>query len=118
MSQKTDVLGFLRDAGTRGICIADLPLALGYSARNRIGTLRREGFDIRSELCRVHAHDGPISRYTLKEAPASRLTDSLRPRPPVISPTRGGSLIRGSDHLRPSVGGAAPDSTAVQMAML
>jgi hypothetical protein len=67
-SQKTLVLAALRTAGSRGICIGDLPLNLGYSARNRIGTLRREGFDIKSELCRVHAHDGPISRYYILES--------------------------------------------------
>lgn len=70
MTQRELVLQALRSAGERGVCLADVPLDLGYTLRNRVASLRHE-YTIESERCRVHAHDGPVSRYWLKEKAAS-----------------------------------------------
>ena len=66
LTQKQRVLRYLQRGS---ICVADVPLDLGYAMRNRIGDLRRDGFNIHSELCRAHNHQGPISRYYLIVAP-------------------------------------------------
>jgi hypothetical protein len=90
-SQREQVLAALRTAGSRGICLADVELPISYTMRNRIGTLRREGFDIRSELCRVHAHDGPISRYVLWEWERASAT------PPPLAPSAATKAARGAE---------------------
>ena len=63
MTQKQKVLAWLQNQPS--VCIADLPLELGYCARNRIGDLRRDGYDIRGERCTRHSHAGPVFRYRL-----------------------------------------------------
>jgi hypothetical protein len=65
VTQREAVLKALRKHPKRGLCIADLPLELGYCARNRVSELRRDGWQIVSETCRVHKHGGPIARYRL-----------------------------------------------------
>lgn len=50
--------------------MSELPAALSYTARNRIGELRKE-HHIESERCRVHKHASTVSRYTLKDAAAA-----------------------------------------------
>lgn len=68
-SQRELVLDALRRAGAEGICLAELPTALSYTARNRIGTLRAEGHNIHGERCNVHRHNGPVYRYYLVTQP-------------------------------------------------
>ena len=69
MSQRSTVLEALREAGERGICLADVPIDVGYAMRNRIGDLRAAGMLIRGERCRIHAHRGQIERYFLVTQP-------------------------------------------------
>ena len=69
MRQQSFILDKLRAAGDRGICLADLPLDVSYTSRNRIASLRASGLDIRGERCTVHSHDGPVFRYRLVTAP-------------------------------------------------
>jgi hypothetical protein len=90
VSQRESVLAALRTAGSRGICLADVPLEVSYTLRNRVSELRRQGTDVRSELCRVHAHDGPISRYTLHES----LVQLADRRPGNAPAARGGKKLR------------------------
>jgi len=108
LTQKQRVLRYLQQGS---ICVADVPLDLGYAMRNRIGDLRRDGFNIHSELCRVHAHSGPISRYWLKEAPASRLTTTEGPGPQSFHQRAGDRSCSGKHLLSAVVGGAVSDST-------
>ena len=68
-SQKSRVLVALVESGVSGICVSDLPLELGYCARNRLSEWRREGVAIHSERCRVHKHRGLVYRYWLGETP-------------------------------------------------
>jgi hypothetical protein len=65
MTQRALVLTELFIAGKRGVCISDLPVDLGYCARNRVSELKRSGWEITSEPCRKHSHAGHIARYTL-----------------------------------------------------
>lgn len=106
-SQRELVLSALRTAGSRGICLADVPLELSYTLRNRIGEIRRQGKDVRSELCRVHAHDGPIARYTLRVERASAT-------PPPLAPSAGTKPARGAEPQR----ALASDSTPVQLVLV
>lgn len=66
-SQKLRILTLLRAAAERGICISNVPLDLSYTARNRIGDLRKEGYVIESAPCRVHHHRAAVARYFLME---------------------------------------------------
>lgn len=68
-TQKRRVLALLRMAGAAGICIANVPLDLSYTARNRISELRHEGYVIDDAVCRFHKHRGAVARYTLREEP-------------------------------------------------
>jgi hypothetical protein len=66
VSQKDRVHALLRMAGEAGLCIAEMPLAISYSARNRISDLRREGVVIDGATCRVHKHRAAVRRYVLR----------------------------------------------------
>lgn len=70
MSQREAVLAALRSAPD-GLCLLDVPIDLGYTLRNRIGTLRQE-YEIRGERCRKHRHRGPVERYYLVTAPVQQ----------------------------------------------
>ena len=69
MTQHERILAALRQAGARGLCVADVPETLGYTMRNRVSELRRSlsGETIVSERCRVpeHHHKATVSRYWL-----------------------------------------------------
>lgn len=47
------------------VCVASVPLDLGYTLRNRVGELRRSGYEIVSERCLRHRHEGPVIAYRL-----------------------------------------------------
>ena len=67
MTQRELILIVLRDH-PEGVCIEDVGRVDPYAvltARNRISELRADGFDIRSQRCRVHAHRSTVSRYFL-----------------------------------------------------
>jgi hypothetical protein len=49
------------------LCVADLPLELSYTARNRISELRRDGVPIRTATCGWHRHEHPVARYYLEQ---------------------------------------------------
>jgi hypothetical protein len=63
MTQKERVLLHLRTQ--EKVCVASVPLDLGYTLRNRVGELRREDYQIVSERCMRHHHDGPVIAYRL-----------------------------------------------------
>lgn len=66
-TQKRRVLLLLRAAGADGVCVSNVPLELGYTMRNRISELRREGHAIEGAACHVHAHRSGVLRYVLRE---------------------------------------------------
>jgi hypothetical protein len=47
------------------VCVASVPLDLGYTLRNRIHELRDDGLPIVGERCLRHAHRGPILSYRI-----------------------------------------------------
>ncbi len=59
------VLAWLRIAGKDGACVSDMPETVAYSARNAVSRLRRVGFEIKGERCKVHRHTGAVARYWL-----------------------------------------------------
>ena len=64
MTQKQIVLDMLRQRGS--LCLAEVPVNIGYAMRNRIGDLRKDGIPIESAPCRIHAHRShSIVRYRL-----------------------------------------------------
>ena len=63
MTQRQQVLAALINQPS--VCLADVPLELGYTLRNRISELRRDGHNIVSEPCTKHRHEGTIVRYHL-----------------------------------------------------
>ena len=65
MTQRTEVLRLLEAAGNRGVCVSDVPVAVGYCLRNRVGDLAKEGHRITSVRCTVHPHRGNVVRYFL-----------------------------------------------------
>ena len=61
------VLAWLRIAGKEGACVSDMPEVVAYTARNAISLLRRAGYTIRGERCRVHRHGrAQVERYWLE----------------------------------------------------
>jgi hypothetical protein len=70
VSQRSVILDALRIAGRQGVCLSDVPLEIGYTMRNRVAELRRDGKLIESERCRVHKHASTVSRYFLIERSA------------------------------------------------
>lgn len=69
MTQREIILGALREAGERGVCISDLAdvdWTVVLTARNRIAEARRSGLEIESKPCLKHAHRGLVSRYFLR----------------------------------------------------
>ena len=67
-TQKGRILAALKQAGPRGVCLADLDALHygdGYAARNRVGDLRKEGKPIEGAPCNLHNHRGGIMRYVL-----------------------------------------------------
>ena len=64
-SQKQIVLDMLKRNGS--LCVADLPVDISYTLRNRVSELRREGKPIESSRCTVHQHRASVSRYRLAQ---------------------------------------------------
>ena len=65
MTQKERVLLHLKTQEC--VCVASLPMDLAYTARNRIGELRRDGIDIVGERCTRHSHKAPVYAYRLAQ---------------------------------------------------
>lgn len=65
----TRVLNALRMAGDRGLCVADVPIDVGYTLRNRLSELRAGGHHIEARPCRAHRHRGGVLRYRLLPTP-------------------------------------------------
>ena len=64
-TQKQRIHDYLKLWGS--LCVADLPLELSYTARNRISELRRDGVPIRTATCGWHQHEHPVARYYLEQ---------------------------------------------------
>ncbi|HUY10576.1 MAG TPA: hypothetical protein VMW80_14235 [Candidatus Dormibacteraeota bacterium] len=64
--QASRVLAALRRAYPHGSCLRDFG-AEAYTARNRVGDLRRLGWKIAATRCFRHAHSGRVSEYRLVE---------------------------------------------------
>jgi hypothetical protein len=68
----------LENAGSEGVCLAEVDQADAYTMRNACVTARQTGYRIRSERCRKHRHSSTVSRYFLegKVAPSSVAVES------------------------------------------
>jgi len=67
VSQRETALEALREAGNRGVCLADIAQVdpnMPYRFRNVISDLRKE-LPIDGEICYRHHHVGPVLRYRL-----------------------------------------------------
>ena len=63
-TQKQIVLDMLKRNGS--LCVADLPVEISYTLRNRCSELRRDGVKMEVSPCRVHDHRSKsIVRYRL-----------------------------------------------------
>ena len=62
-------LAALRIAGSRGLCLDDVPRAAAYTLRNAIAELRARGHVILDETCNEHRHRSCIKRYRLVVQP-------------------------------------------------
>lgn len=63
--QQETVFGYLKRR-PQGVCVDDVPRAVGYTLRNRISELRKkEGVAIDVERCTFHNHPNPVNRYRL-----------------------------------------------------
>ena len=67
MSQKQRVLVLLQEQDA--VCVKSVPVDLGYTLRNRVSELRREGKNIVSERCRMHAHASSVLMYYIPREP-------------------------------------------------
>jgi hypothetical protein len=63
MTQKQRVLLYLKTQGS--VCVGNVPLDVGYTLRNRVGELIREGHRIEKQRCPWHQHRAPVMAYTL-----------------------------------------------------
>ena len=64
MTLKQRVLAELR-AHPEGVCVSMLPQELGYTSRNRVSELRRDGLPIEGSRCTRHPHKAPVYSYRL-----------------------------------------------------
>lgn len=71
--QKQRIVDMLRDAGGLGVCGSTFLMAYLPTYSQRIGELRRDGWQITSARCKVHPHKrSGISRYVLVMEPNER----------------------------------------------
>jgi hypothetical protein len=63
--QAQRVLSRLRQAFPGGSCLKDFGEE-AYTARNRVGDLRKLGWIIDADICHEHRHSGRVARYYLR----------------------------------------------------
>lgn len=69
-TQHERILQLLRQAGATGVCGRTFLQAYLPTYSQRIGELKRQGYEITSERCTAHPHGrSHLARYTLVEEP-------------------------------------------------